>query len=232
MSILPNILEVAQTYHVEIDSRTLGKREVLCKCPFCNNAQNKQTRRHYLSLNESKNIFQCWWCKEKGGVLRFISLLSGESENVLLERIRKEQSQSTYQKHPAEKLTTHQLQLLGYGRIDWIGNRQFDYDEYVAFRERIWSEWQDYITFQVKRAYQTLYLHVLKGDITVGYAIIEKMERDLGAPLLDKVLTYFSTEGIDSTLNRWDEEEFVCQILQIPHPLETLPYLKEESLKS
>ncbi|SOC22032.1 hypothetical protein SAMN05880501_113114 [Ureibacillus xyleni] len=230
MSILPNIVEIAQSYNVEIDSRTLGKREILCKCPFCNNGQNKRSRRHYLSLNESKNLFQCWWCKERGGVIRFISLLSGESESDILERIRREKSHSSYQKHPAEKLSTHQLQLLGYGRINWVANRHFDYDEYLAFREKVWSEWQDYINEQVKRAYQMVWLYMLKGEITMGYQLVSKIENDIGFPLMEKVLRYFSSEGHECAEDRWSSEELVCEILQIRHPVESLTYLQKEEL--
>lgn len=220
---------MAQYYNVEIDTRTLGKREVLGKCPFCHNAQHKRTRRHYLSLNEMKNLFHCWWCKERGGVIRFISLLSGEPESDILERIRRENSQSSYNKHPAERLTTYQLKLLGYGRIDWIGNRHFDYDEYLAFRERVWAEWQIFLDEQVRRAYQSVWMYMLKGEIATGYQIVTKREQDIGAPLMERVLQYFSMEGYEQAEDRLSTEDFVCQILHIPHPMEDLPYIREEN---
>lgn len=222
MSILPNIAEVAQEYQIDINPRTLGKREVLGKCPFCDNGHHKKTRRYYLSLNEDRNVFRCWYCNEQGGVLRFLSLLSGEAEGSILERLRNENKRSNYQKHNAEKLTTRQLQLIGYGRINWIANREFDYDLYVAYRERVWGDWQRFVDAQVKVAYRKLWLQMLKGDIALGFADVKKLEQDIGFPLMQQVLQYFSTEGIDSDMDRWDLEEFVCQILKIPHREQSL----------
>ncbi|MFF5996564.1 hypothetical protein AAGS61_17775 [Lysinibacillus sp. KU-BSD001] len=222
MSILPNIVNVAQEYQIDIDPRTLGKREVLGKCPFCDNGHHKKTRRYYLSLNEDRNVFRCWYCNEQGGVLRFLSLLSGEAEGSILERLRNENKRSNYQKHNAEKLTTRQLQLIGYGRINWMANRKFDYDLYVAYRERVWDDWQRFVDAQVKVAYRKLWLQMLKGDIALGFADVKKLEQDIGVPLMQQVLQYFSTEGIDSDMDRWDLEEFVCQILKIPHREQSL----------
>ena len=217
MSILPNIVEVAQEYQITLYARTLGKREILGKCPFCDNGHHKKTRRHYLSLNEDRNVFRCWYCNEKGGVIRFLSLLLGEAEGVILERIRNENKQSNYQKHEAEKLTTGQLKLIGYGRINWVANREFDYELYVAYRERVWEDWQYFVEKQVMQAYRWLWLHMLKGEMHLGIAKVKKLEQQIGAPLINEALQYFSTEGIDSDLDRWDLEEFVCQILKIPH---------------
>lgn len=218
MSILPNIVEVAQEYQITLDTRTLGKHEILGKCPFCDNGHHKKTRRHYLSLNEDRNVFRCWYCNEKGGVIRFLSLLSGEAEGAILERIRNENKQSNYKKHAAEKLTTGQLKLIGYGRINWVANREFDYELYVAYRERVWEDWRYFVDNQVKQAYRWLWLHMLKGEMYLGIAKVKKLEQQIGVPLINEVLQYFSTEGIDSDLDRWDLEEFVCQILKIPHP--------------
>ena len=217
MSILPNIVEVAQQFHVSLDARTLGKREVLGKCPFCDNGHHKRTKRHYLSLNEERNVFRCWYCGEKGGVLRFLSMLSGEAEGLILDRLRNEHKRSNYQKHAAEKLTTSQLKLIGYGRINWVANREFDYELYVAYRERVWEDWQTFVEEQVKQAYKWVWLHMLKGEIHVGIARVKQLEQQLGTSLLNDVLHYFSTEGIESDIDRWDLEEFVCQVLKIPH---------------
>lgn len=218
MSILPSIIEIAQEYQITFDTRSLGKCEILGKCPFCDNGHHKKTKRYYLSLNEERNVFRCWYCNEKGGVLRFLSLLSGEAEGAILERLRNENKQSNYQKHAAEKLTIGQLKLIGYGRINWVANREFDYELYVAYRERVWEDWQYFVEEQVKQAYRWVWLHMLKGEMHVGIAKVKKLEQQIGASLINEMLHYFSTEGIDSDLDRWDLEELVCQVLKIPHP--------------
>ncbi|WP_035723194.1 hypothetical protein [Gracilibacillus boraciitolerans] len=65
MSLLPNIVEVADSHGLDCNFKTRGKKEVMFKCPFCHADSNKN--RFYLSLNEDKNVFKCWHCKESGG---------------------------------------------------------------------------------------------------------------------------------------------------------------------
>lgn len=225
MSILPNIIEVAQSFQVELDARTIGKRETLAKCPFCDNGYGKRTKRYYLSLNEDKNLFQCWYCKERGGVIYFMSLLSGRSEQTILDELRNRHSTSSYQKHPAEKLTTSQLKRIGYGRINWCANREFDYETYRLYRERVWDDWLIYLKDQVNEAYKTLYLHVLTGQMHKGIAAIQKQEQLIGASLLPAALQLLGSEDEALNMDRFESERFLCEVCKREHPFYTLPDL-------
>lgn len=225
MSILPNILEVAQSFQIEIDARTIGKKETLAKCPFCNNGYGKRTKRHYLSLNEDKNLFQCWYCKEHGGVIRFMSLLSGRSEQIILDELRNQYSNSTYMKHPAEKLTTSQLKEIGYGRINWRANREFDYETYRHYRKRVWEDWLAYIEQQIQEAYKTLYLNLLTGQMHKGIAEVQKQEQLIGASLLPAALQKLGTEDTALDMDRFESERFLCKVCKMEHPFYSLPDL-------
>src|SRR5690625_6888474 len=79
---LPDILKIAEEYHLEIDERTRNQKEVLCKCVFCHSSSGK----YHLSLNPEKKIFKCWKCKQSGGVLQFEALLSGKPFNEVREK--------------------------------------------------------------------------------------------------------------------------------------------------
>ncbi|MDQ0338154.1 hypothetical protein J2S00_000938 [Caldalkalibacillus uzonensis] len=110
---LPEILPNAEQHGLIINERTREKREVLAKCPFCEeDSKPGKEKKFYLSLNTQDQVFKCWFCGEAGGVFRFISLLENIPESEVIERYRGKKGK--YKPHPAERLTLSQLRLLGY----------------------------------------------------------------------------------------------------------------------
>ncbi|WP_280618032.1 hypothetical protein [Heyndrickxia oleronia] len=62
ITLLPSIINVARENNLIINERSLTKKEVLCKCPFCL-MDASRPKKFYLSLNPKENIFKCWyWC--------------------------------------------------------------------------------------------------------------------------------------------------------------------------
>lgn len=218
-SILPNVLEVAKSNHLEVDSKTLNKKEVRCKCPFCYADAHKN--KYYLSLNEDKNVFKCWYCKESGGVLRFISLLEGKSENELIEQVR-QRSGSSYKKHPAEKLTRSQLEAIGYPKIDWIANRNFDKKLYEAYREKVWMDWKRYVVKQKKYSYQLLFIGLVSGDLKSCIKKVKEIEQEVSEDFLDELLNELFKESKNDNL--FQVERRASELIGRDHPYET--YLK------
>lgn len=225
MSILPNIVEVAIEHNLTIKKNTLGKKEVLCKCPFCleDMKPHKIKRKWYLSLNEDKNCFKCWYCGEKGGVVRFISLLDGIPENEIIEKLRKENG-FHYQKHPAEKLSRTQLKMIGYPNINWVKNREFDVELYKRFREAVWQKWLAFVETKKCYAYKVIYAGILSGDFQRAIKEVKKMEVELGTKILDDVLERISKE------TRTDEElqmeKFVAMVCKKEHPFDVVQSIK------
>ena len=113
---LPDILGIAKKHNLILNHNTLNKKEVQCKCPFCEEDQKPgKQKRFYLSLNTDRQVFRCWFCDEKGGVFRFISLLERKSEDEVIAEFRK-QKKSGYNQHPAERLSLSQLRLIGFSQ--------------------------------------------------------------------------------------------------------------------
>lgn len=224
MSILPNVLEVASRNHLEADSKTLGKKEVRFKCPFCLADSNRKGK-YYLSLNQDKNVFKCWYCKESGGVLRFISLLEEKSEQDLIEEIRQKNG-SSYKKHPAERLTRHQLELIGYPKIDWVANRNFDYQLYKSYRERVWKDWKAYVARQKELAYKLLFVGLLNGEFKKSIEQVKEIEKEVNETFLDNLVKHLFKEKKSDELFR--VELFACHIAGRDHPYETIHIIKNQ----
>ncbi|MFD1363158.1 CHC2 zinc finger domain-containing protein [Lentibacillus salinarum] len=216
MSLLPDVLEVADQHGLQLDRRTQGHKEERAKCPFCHADAGKN--KFYLSLNKAKNVYKCWWCKESGGVLRFISLLDGVSEQELIETIRKKNG-STYKKHPAERLTTSQLRLFGYPSINWVENRKFDYQLYKAFRETVYREWLSYVQSQKESAYRLLFVGLTNGDLKGSVQKVKAMEKELQVEFLQDLLNCLFQESKDD--KTFDLECRAAALVGQSHPYQT-----------
>jgi len=133
MSVLPVITDIADQHSIECDPRSLSKKEVRYKCPFCLQDSNKRNK-FYLSLNPEKNVFKCWYCKESGGVLVFESKLTGKT----YEDVKKKYFQGTTF-HPAQLLSPKQLK-----QIDWDKVKKENYEQYKRSLDEVMIEWKAY----------------------------------------------------------------------------------------
>ena len=213
-SILPNILDVAEQHNLEADRKTIGKKETRFKCPFCH-ADANRSRKYFLSINEDKNVFKCWSCQESGGVLKLISFLENKREQEIIEQLRKNNG-FNYQKHPAEKLTRSQLKMIGYEKIDWIKNREYDVELYKHFRNHVYQKWLNFVGYKQNFAYQQLYIGLLSGKFQQAVKQIEKEERKLNISLLDKALKKLSSD--ERSVEELEREEFIVAVCHRKHP--------------
>lgn len=127
---LPDIIEIAEEYLIEIDSRSYGKKETMAQCPFCNSGK------FHLSLNQNKNIFKCWNCKKSGGVLQFESLVS---EKPFDEIRAKYFGKKKAKKHPAYELSPEQLKQIG-----WHDKKRDSYHVFNKNKDEVVREWEKY----------------------------------------------------------------------------------------
>ncbi|MBA2176840.1 hypothetical protein H0266_18330 [Halobacillus locisalis] len=148
-----------------------------------------------------------------------MALLEGKSEQEVIESFRKK-SGSAYKRHPAERLTRHQLSLLGYPKIDWIGNRKYDYELYKAYREKIYLEWKHYVQRQKVFAYKQLFVGLISGSLKEAIEKIEELERELHESFKDELLEILFQ---DSKEEQYVElEEVAVEMAGITHPYNTL----------
>jgi hypothetical protein len=214
---LPNILAVAEEYQLTIDPKSLKRKEVMCKCPFCLEDANRQGKYH-LSLNVHDLLFKCWFCKESGGVYRFIAKLSGETEAEVKAKMRAIQGKKgNYKPHPAEELTSAQLRLLGYSqKPNWFEFRKRDVEYFKRTLENLWADWQDYLDIQRRYAFQTLLMGIKIGKYSQALSQIEKKSKEIGYNLLPDVFKVYGDEKRPT----WAEEAHVLvnEIYQkMPH---------------
>lgn len=189
---LPDILEIARSHGLIIDPKTEGKQETLVKCPFCKeDAKPGKEKKFYLSLNTNNQVYKCWFCGESGGVFRFIALLKGISESEAIKKYCKRNGHKTL--HPAERLTTNQLRLLGYKRKpNWAGMRKRDMQYYKRTRSLIWEEWKMLKTEQKRLAFQELVVGVRFFSYKRAIQRIKEREQETGISLLEDVLKIYS----------------------------------------
>lgn len=188
---LPEIVDVAKKHKLIINTRTLHSEEVLCKCPFCQeDSKPGKRRRFYLSLNSQSQVFKCWFCGESGGVLRFIALLEGVSEEKVRSRYRR-----SHTTHPAERLTRRQRLLLGgYEKEpDWRLMKKRNRDYFLRTMDYLWERWNDFLETERQEAYFLLILGIRFGKYREYVEQIRQREKQIGASLLKEVLDIYSS---------------------------------------
>ena len=144
IDVLPNILNIAQEYGLKFQPKTYGKKESLCKCPFCKeDSQPGKEKKYYLSLNTNDQVYKCWYCKQSGGVLDFESKLSGKPFNEIKEKYFGRQRKSL---HPAFRLNPYQLDQIG-----WKEFKRKSFKDFQQKREEVLMDWKEYVQKELTR---------------------------------------------------------------------------------
>ncbi|GLY12871.1 hypothetical protein [Pseudobacillus badius] len=134
---LPKIFDIAEEQGLTFNPRTLRHKEVYCKCPFCKeDTRPGKEKKFYLSLNTEDQVFRCWFCGERGGVLYFEAKLTGVSyEEVKEKRFGKLRKPI----HAAERLSPSQL-----ARAGWKGSKKKNKTVFKKNRDQILKSWLEY----------------------------------------------------------------------------------------
>lgn len=132
---LPSIIEVAEKAGIELNPRSLNKKEVYAKCPFCIGDADRKGR-YKLSLNQQYNVFKCWICGEHGGVLEFESRLTGVPFNEVRAKYFGQKKKAT---HPVEKLSPLQLKMIG-----WAECKRRNREDFLKKRAEVLRDWKEY----------------------------------------------------------------------------------------
>lgn len=191
---LPDIIDIAADYQLNLQRRGTSVREVRAKCPFCQEDAKPGKHRHfYLSLNRHDQVFRCWFCGEQGGVFRFIALLEGIPEQEVTARYRRRKLL-----HPAERLTRTQRKLLGeaycyVSEPDWEHMRKRDKAYYLRTLDRLWNDWNGFAETERQEAYGLLLTGILTGTYRTAVELIRKRETETGLSLLVEALNLYSS---------------------------------------
>lgn len=217
-TILPNVVEVAKQHGLTIKTSTIGKKETLCKCPFC------QTKGFHLSLNEDLNVFKCWSCHEHGGVLHFISLLDRIPESKIKQAVLSEHGiQHERKKSPAERLTHRQLRMIGFSRINWDDNRKYDPQMAHTFEQKVYHQWLEFVATQKELAHRQIFTGIITGHYEEAIKRVKEMEVDLDWKILEDVLKELSKSNRPQNL--LEQEMFAAELTHRVHPLQ--PFLSQ-----
>lgn len=138
---LPSILDVADRAGLSINPRTRDKKEVYAICPFCNDGRFK------LSMNTEYNVFKCWLCQEKGGVLDLESKLTGVPFN----EVKKKYFKVRKNQHPVEYLNPNQLKKIGWNEI-----KRRERETFKKKRDEVLNDWKRFELDQKKLHFSML----------------------------------------------------------------------------
>jgi len=183
--LLPSIIDVARENQITFNRRTLKKKEVMCKCPFCLEDANNP-KKFYLSLNVEKNVFKCWYCKEYGGVLQFESMITGIS----FEEVKQKYFGDTAREyHPAERLSPKQLEA-----INWAEIKRNHYEEYKDSLQKVLADWKAHVRENRILAFSKLLIGIESMKYQLILENIENQAKNAHIPsLLDDVLKMYSS---------------------------------------
>lgn len=190
-SILPNILDVAQEHGLSLGNRTSRPDEVRVCCPFCGDSK------YHLYLNTDKQVFNCYRCGEKGGVVRFISLLSGEQETEVLCRLKNKTGRKSQAKrkklHPATSLNTFQLREIGYeARPYWSVFFKETPNLAKEYADNVWQDWQEFLSREKQLALRNLYIALKENKYGEEVEKIKARSKEIGVDLLTPCLNAYS----------------------------------------
>jgi len=209
---LPDILEVANAHNLTFNPRTYGKKQSTCKCPFCyEDSQPHKRRKYYLSLNTQDMLYKCWFCGESGGVFRFMSLLEGRPESEIIAEYRKGRG-SGYAPHPAERLSSSQLRLVGLRKPNWAEARKVDFEIYKSLRRCVLKAWEQFVEKEIRSAYRLFYLGIVTCTYEKQKERIKAREKVVGEPLFDRVLDVYSLPRRPGWCRQ--SERFVLEVCQ------------------
>ncbi len=166
MSILPNILDVARQYNLNIYPSTSTKAERFCDCPFCG---GKKTFR----LNTEKNVYICNRynnCGVRGGVLDLLIKLTGKSRDELINSFKTKEGVRAYGRiknmHPVMSIPREELRKmkLNINNPDWFERTMIDWSDRLKKYPKttkdeldfIWYMYKSYQKRQIKNLYSLL----------------------------------------------------------------------------
>lgn len=195
-SILPDILAVAQEHGIHLGNRVSHRPdEVRAHCPFCDD------RKYHLYLNPDKQTFNCYRCGTKGGVIRFLSLLTGDSETNILEEIKAalKNSNRTRTKrekiHPALRLNSFQLRHIGRERPDWNTAFKVNPQRAKKMADEIWQEWLAFLEKEQYFALSDLYIALQKGQYSQEVEKIKARSKEIGHDILTPCLINYASSN-------------------------------------
>jgi len=168
---LPSILDIATNNAIILDSRSLKKTEVRAKCPFC--LEDSNNGKHYLSLNVVDNVYKCWNCKARGGVLDFESQITGQD----YEDVKAKYYEGRAKKKPS--LNTRQLETIGIEKDSSSMDEQEIFNRWMQYESSQLCKWfAEYVVINYlsqERAlplFQTLQVNCKKSPIRNAYGRI------------------------------------------------------------
>lgn len=198
-SILPNIMDVALKHNVSFSTLQILNRpdEKRAVCPFHVCTTHKDKVEYHLYINTEKNTFKCFSCGEKGGVVRFISLLEGIPEQRILEGLREPfKNKGRRNFHPAERLNSLQLKKLGFLPGSWSDFKRKWVHNPVYIRntmDYIWGRWRNFVNYRIEMAYKELLIGLNIGRYKETIEKIKKESLELGEDILGPVLKIYSS---------------------------------------
>ncbi|MCZ1268375.1 hypothetical protein EIH79_26990 [Paenibacillus tundrae] len=202
-SYLPDIVDYAVSAGITVRSNTLRKEQTEFVCPWCTLSKGN----YKLTLNRSRGVFRCFTCGINGGVIDFIQHVEQKSREEVLKNLREKSGldemlhqKKQAKKHPAERLNTSQLGLIGFRDSRTPRLRYGDYTYRKSLNEWIWAEWTRFIDCKKREALVHLIYSIQINQYQQALDDIDQMSKDIDYDLLPEV---FEAYGCGNQPRTW-----------------------------
>jgi len=187
-NILPDIVEYALSKNLNVRRDSLSEKQTFFVCPWCGDTLSKG--KFKLTLNREKGLFRCFICHLNGGTLDFITTLEKKSREVVLKELRESAgiNETNYQrnrarKHPAERLYTTQLKLIGFD--SWPSSfQQLEPGHRKQSLDWVWSVWKGFLRKKQREALGHLMYGIKVDAYPMAIKKIKEMSQEIGHDLL------------------------------------------------
>lgn len=182
------VVDIVKDHGLKI--RETSGKEYRTDCPFCND------RKGHLYINPEKNVFHCMRCGAEGGAVKLKALLDGIPEQEVIRQCAKDCIQSSF-RHPAENLSSSQLELMGFiSRPNWFEWKKRDKDYTKRTLDYIWKCWKAFEYQELRNAVRWLLIYTYAGKLSDGISLVQEREEETGITgLIEKVVETVSSKN-------------------------------------
>jgi len=182
------VVDVAKNHGLKI--RETSGCEYRTNCPFCND------KKGHLYINPEKNVFHCMRCGAEGGAVKLKALLDGVPVQEVIRQCAKDCIQPSF-RHPAENLSSSQLELMGFiSRPNWLEWKKRDREYAKRTLNYIWRCWKAFEEQEMKNAVRWMLIYTYAGMMDEGMSIVGEREKESGINgLLETAVEIISSEN-------------------------------------
>jgi len=200
---LPSIVEFAEQHGVVIHSSRKSRRgDLMANCPFCHLNGHTMNTEYSCYLHPVEQCFRCQRCGEKGGVFKFMALLTNRDVSAVTDEWKQakranqpERKPSSKPKYPGASITIHQMRLMGFLPSGKTHRERFKMDATyrMNYLNWVWQEWQSFLQDELYKGFQVWSIAVAIGKANETKIQLQERSKEIGYDILSKILEVYSS---------------------------------------